>query len=214
METWDKLRLVGYGRVDVDRVMRALQHDVCLLAEDRLAEDRWHLYAIRVPPAFLGGRGKRGINVALAFDPPVRSSRRDYLSRTMWVEVLKGLTPAEIRTYRSPHTGTGEALNLPQKKLLKIRPTTSDVKWSTLQVRRCSWTRAIGKINLPSVDGQEEPQLHVLVGCQHRFPSEEDQEQRYALAVRLWHADAKVEIHQQLRGRVRARAVARVRPRG
>jgi hypothetical protein len=210
-ETWEKLRLVGYGRVDVDRVVRALQHDVCLLAEDNLAEDYWHLYAIRVPPSFLGGRGRRGINVSLAFDPPVRASRRDYLSRTMWVEVMKGLTPAEIAQYRSRHAGTGEAPRLPPSKLLTMRPTKSDVQWSTLQVRRCSWARAI---NLPPVDGQEERELHVLVGCQHRFPSGEDQQQRYALAVRLWHTDTSVEIHQQLRGRVRTRAVARIRPRG
>lgn len=210
-ETWEKLRLAGYGRIDVDRVIRALQHDACLLAEDSLAEDHWHLYAIRVPPAFLGGRGKRGINVSLAFDPPVRASRRDYVSRTMWVETLKGLTVEEIRRYRSRHSREDSAPSLPAMKLLNMRPTKSDVQWSTLQVRRCSWARAV---NLPVANGQDEPDLHILVGCQQRFPSGEDPQQRYALVVRLWHTDTSVEIHQQLRSRVRARVVARVRPRG
>lgn len=210
-ETWEKLRLVGYGQVDVDHIIRALQNDVCLLAEDSVAEDHWHLYAIRVPPAFLSGRGSRGINVSLAFDPPVRASRREYLSRTMWFEVLKGLTPAEINLYRARPTASGATLSLPQSKLLKMRPTKSDVQWSTLQVRRLSWSRPI---NLPRIPGQDEPELHVLVGCQQRFPSGEDPQQRYALAVRFWHTDTTVEIHQQLRSRVRARAVARVRPRG
>ncbi len=207
-ETWERLRLVGYGQVDVDRVIRALQHDVCLLAEDLVAEDHWHLYTIRVPPAFQEGRGRRGINVSLAFDPPVRASRRDYLSRTMWVEVLKGLTIEEIRHYRSRYTGDGKAPLLPRSKLLNMQPAKTKVQWSTLQVRRYSWVR---KVALPVADGQPEPVLHVLVGCQKRFPSGEDPHQRYALAVRLWHTDTSVEIHQQIRSRVRARVVARVR---
>lgn len=207
-ETWDKLRMVGYGQVDVRRVVRSLQNDVCLLAEDRVAEDHWHLYAVRVPPAFIGGQGNRGITVSLAFDPPVRASRRDYLSRTMWVEVLKGLTPEEIAQYRARHTGDGIAASLPQSKILAMRPAKTDVGWSTLQVRRCSWTRAP---SLPAIEEQGEPTLHVLVQCQRRFPSGEDENQRYALAIRLWHTDTQIELHQQLRSRIRARVVTRLR---
>jgi len=207
-ETWEKLRMVGYGRVDVDRVLHALQNDVCLLAEDTLPEDHWHIYAIRVPPAFCTGRGRRGINVSLSFDPPVRSSRRDYLSRTMWIEVLKGLTLEEIGEYRTRQTGKQSTPALAQSKLLKMRPTKTEVVWSTLQVRRCSWARAP---SLPVLAGESDPVLHVLVGCQQRFPSGEDANQKYSLVVRLWHSDAQVELHQQVRTRVRARAVARVR---
>jgi hypothetical protein len=64
---------------------------------------------------------------------------------------------------------------------------------------------------LPVINTQSEPLLHILVGCQHRFPSGEDPNQRYALAVRLWHSDTQVELHQQLYSRVRARAVSRLR---
>ncbi len=207
-ETWEKLRLVGYGQIDVDRVVRSLQNDVCMLSEDRVAEDKWHLYAVRIPPAFMSGKGKRGISVSLAFDPPVRASRRDYLARTMWVEVMKGLTPEEITRFRARHRGAGQAESLPPTKLLALRPVRNDVGWSTLQVRRCSWSRAP---RFP-VDGESgEAILHILVGCQRRFPSGEDEYQRYALAVRLWHNDAQIELHQQLRTRVRARAITRLR---
>ncbi len=207
-ETWEKLRLVGYGQIDVDRIVQALQNDVCLLAEDSVVEDRWHLYAIPVPTMFREARGRRGLVVSLAFDPPVRSSRRDYLARTMWLEVLKGLTVGEIDRYRSRHYGPGSAPSLPPAKTLKMRPTKTDVQWSTLQVRHKIWSR---KVSLPLVDEHSEPLLHVLVGCQRRFLSGEDPRQRYALAVRLWHTDAGVEIHQQIRSRVRARAVVRSR---
>jgi len=207
-ECWEKLRLAGYGQVDVERVVAALQNDVCLLTEDRLAEDHWHLYAVQIPPGFVSGRGKRGIIVSLAFDPPVRASRRDYLARTMWVEVLKGLTQDEITRYRSRQTGANNADSLPPSKLLTMRPAKTEVMWSTLQVRRHSWCRAP---NLPVIEEHAEPTLHILVGCQQRFPSGEDPNQRYALAVRLWHTDMLVELHQQLQSRVRIRAVSRLR---
>lgn len=202
-ETWDRLRLVGYGMVDVERVRASLANDVCLIATDSVDEDHWHLYAVPVPPAFASGSGKRGISVALAFDPPVRAGRREYLSRTMWIEVLKGLTVDEIRTFRTRHTGDGDAPSLPQSKVLDMRPTKTDVQWSTLQVRRKVWSRYR---NVPVADGTIGPVLHVLVGCQNRFPHGEETGQRYGLAVRLWHSDAGIEIYQQLKARVRARA--------
>jgi len=206
-ESWDKLRLVGYGQISVERVIRPLQNDVCLLAEDSVGEDHWHLYAVRIPPAFMSGRGKRELVVSLAFDPPVRASRRDYLARTMWVEILKGLRPEEISRYRARHTGGGSAPSLPQSKILTLYPAKTDTQWSTLQVRRRSWTRSP---RLPSL-GNQEPTIHVLVGCQHRFPSGEDESQRYALALRFRHDNSEVELHQQLRSRIRPRQVSRLR---
>lgn len=207
-ETWARLRLVGYGVVDAGRVRASLANDACLIASDNLEEDCWHVYAVPVPPAFLAGRGNRGIAIALAFDPPVRSSRREYLSRTMWLEVMKGLTLADVTSYRTRHSGPGNAPSLPQSKLLDMRPTKTDLQWSTLQVRRKTWTRAP---SLPVITEGAEPLLHVLVGCQSRFPHGEDLSQGYSLAIRFWHSDAHVEIYQQIQTRVRARAVVRAR---
>ena len=106
--------------LDVERVRDSLANDACLIAADTLDEDHWHLYAVPVPPAFTAGRGKRCVSVALAFDPPVRASRREYLARTMWVEVLKGLTLEEIEAFRTRYTGDGEAPSLPPSSVLEV----------------------------------------------------------------------------------------------
>ena len=201
-ETWEKLRLVGFGIVNSNRVRASLDNDVCLVAADSVAEDRWHIYRIPVPASFQLGAGRRGISVALAFDPPVRSSRKEYLSRTMWVEVMKGLTLEDIESYRSPYTGEGTAPTLPSSKLLEMRPTKTSLTWSTLQVRRKEWRQFRG---LPVVEGEEDPVLHVVVGCQSRFPHGEDATQGYGLAVRLWHSGAHVNLYQELRANVRQR---------
>lgn len=207
-EPWEKLCLVGYGICLEDRVGYSTDNDTCLIAEDEVAEDRWHIYALPVPHSFLNTRGKRGITVALAYDPPVRASRREYLSRTMWVEVLKGMSIGEIEECRGRHVGEGDAPKLPQRAVLDLRPTKEPLQWSTLQVRRRIWGRSP---RLPIIGEQDAPVLHVIVGCQRRFSTGEDSRQRYALAIRFWHESERVRIYQELRERVRTRAIARVR---
>lgn len=207
-ETWEKLRLVGYGSVDAELVEHSRRNSAVLLAEDVVAEDNWHVYSLKVPPAFLGGRGRRGLVVSLAYDPPVRSSRKDYLARTMWLEVLKGISGEQISAFRGRQTPSEQGLSLPQKNQLGLRPSKRDLVWSTLQVRRLEWQRAP---QLTVVDGETDPTLHVLVGCQNRFPHGEETEQWYGLAVRLWHEDATVELHQELQSRIRPRATQRAR---
>ncbi len=201
-ESEKKLKLVGYGQVDSNRVSAALDNDVCLLAEDVLDEDHWHLYSIKVPPDFLAVNGSRGLVVSLAFDPPVRVSRRDYLARTMEVEVFKGVTEAEVRLRREK----GQKQKVDSKDLVTLYPAKTVVSRSTLQVRRRTWSNAP---HFPDVDG--DPRIHILVECQSRFPSGYGLDQRYALAVRFWHSDGTVQLRQELLQRVRVRTEARVR---
>ena len=162
------------------------------------------IYEVQVPPAFISGSGERGVSVALAYDPPVRTSRRDYLGRTMWIEVLKGLTRDEVIRYRTRYDGPGDAPKLPQSKRLDCRPPKTRLQWSTLQVRRKRWTRAP---RLPVADDGAEPLLHLLVGCQSRFAHGEGASQDYSIAVRFWTSGDHVELYQQILERVRVRAV-------
>jgi len=207
-EAWDKLRMAGYGLVDSSRVRASVENDACLVGSDTIEEDHWHVFAVPLPGRFLDGQGRRGISIALAFDPPVRSSRKEYLARTMWLEVLKGLTIDEVEAYRAPHSGSGDAPSLPPSKLLDMRPAKTELAWSTLQVRRKRWTRAP---RLPIVGDATEPTLHVVVGCQRRFPHGEEPKQRYGVAVRFWHSDAQVDLYQELRASVRAHVPVEIR---
>lgn len=109
-EPWDKLRLSAYGTVDVDRVRSSAQNDAILLAEDAVPLDHWQVFRVPVPPGFTEGRGKRGVNVALAFEPPVRASRREYLAHRMWLEVFKGLTDEVVAFRTPPLSGSGAGL--------------------------------------------------------------------------------------------------------
>lgn len=208
MEPWEKLRLVGYGVFSEDHIDYSANNDTCLIAEDAVTEDRWHIYTVPVPPSFLSTRGKRGLSVAIAYDPPVRANRREYLSRTMWVEVLKGLTVREIEDFRGHYSGEGDAPILPRRAVLNLRPTKELLQWSTLQVRRKIWSRS-PRIN--QINGHDTPVLHIVIGSKRRFSSGEDPSQRYALAVRFWHESERVSIYQELRERIRIRVTARAK---
>lgn len=214
-EVWEKLRLVGYGNVLIERVLASSKHDVVLLAEDKLTLDHWHLYRVPVPIDFLKRRGLRGLNVALALDPPVRASRKEYLANTMWFEVLKGLTHGDIvkfkTSFEQQKDSTGKKIplpSMPNNHELDMRPTKEPLQWSTLQVRKKTWSR---KPALPIQDGESTPVLHILVGSQSRFPTGLENIQSYSLAIRFWHDDPSAEIYQHLFNNARLRALSRAR---
>ncbi len=76
----DTLRQIcGYGQVDERSLLRSAENDVTLIAEDVLEDKRHHFYEVPVPDDFTtSGRRKRELTVALAYLPPVRSTRIDY----------------------------------------------------------------------------------------------------------------------------------------
>jgi hypothetical protein len=178
---------------------------------DAVEEDKLHVYKIPIPSAFIREPGKRGITVSLAYDPPVRSSRKEYLARTMWFDAIHGLTTDEVVKFCGKVDRKDAEEDPPELlgKLLPLRPTKQRSQWSTLQVRRGEWTKS-GSPTLRIVDGEIEPVLHIVVGCQRRFPTGLDEKQNYGLVVLFWHEGEEVRLYQSLRERVKLRA-SRVR---
>ena len=76
----DALRdVTGYGLVDRSALYRSPDGCVTLWAEERIENSRHHFYEIPVPDEFWSaGRRSRELTVALAFRPPVRTTRIDY----------------------------------------------------------------------------------------------------------------------------------------
>ncbi len=201
----DRLRACGYGVLGLKRALWSIEPDACLLAEDSVEEERLHIYRVEVPNDFIEKRGCRGITVGLAYDPPARASRRDYLARTMNVDLVHGLTENEVEKYRGHQTGE-KPPTLPSRNDLSAVPARTKLERSTLQVRCKAWK------NRPQLrangDGGS-PIVHIIVSCQQRFSTGEDPRQTYALAVRFWHEDRAAQIYTQIRACVRP--VARIR---
>jgi hypothetical protein len=193
----DTLKVVGYGTCAVDTMMWSRQNIVKLVADDEIEVDKLHIYRVALPEVFLSTRGKRGITISLAYDPPVRASRREYLARTMTVEALRGLTTEEVEIYRAKQDDAGE-LSLPDTNKIDFHPAKTRLQWSTLQVCSKQWARS-PKIVIP--EGESEPIIHFVVQCQERFP-DEDHIQRYGLVVTFWHESDNIQLYQALQNRV------------
>lgn len=73
-------RACGYGQVDEISLHRSLENAVTLIAGGLIENKRHHFYEIPVPDEFtVGGKRRlREIAVALAYTPPVRSTRIKY----------------------------------------------------------------------------------------------------------------------------------------
>lgn len=89
-------RLVGYGRPRGPFAAHSTDHRAVLLAEAEIPVDDVHLYRVPIPRSFFLTGGWRRESIALAYDPQTRSTRLDYLSTRMQVQVYVGPTVDQV----------------------------------------------------------------------------------------------------------------------
>ena len=71
--------VTGYGLVDRSALYRSADNCVTLWAKESIADQCHHFYEIAIPSEFWeGGMTQREITVALAYRPPVRTTRIEY----------------------------------------------------------------------------------------------------------------------------------------
>ncbi len=200
----DLLNTVGYGEPNVEYCWSTPSR-VSLVNEEIVGYRTFHVYSLVVPEDFLQEPGRRSISVALAYDPPTRLSRRDYIATAMWLEVFGGLTTEQVVEYRTKYVGDGEPPKAPARNRLNFSPAGQTIRMSTVQKR--TWSSNQGTVFLNRPDPNGDASLHIFVGCQPRFtnPLGEDS-QRYALVVTLEHDSRNIDVYQQVKARVRTRA--------
>ena len=198
------LNTIGYGEPTVEYCW-STPNRISLIAEDTVQYRNFHVYSLVLPEDFLHKPGRRSISVALAYDPPTRLSRRDYLATWMWLEVFGGLTTPQVLEYRSKYEGDETPPKVPDRNKLRFSPAGQTIRMSTVQKRM--WSSNQGTVFLNRPDPNGDASLHIFVGCQQRFtnPLGEDA-QRYALVVTLEHDSPEVDVYQQVSTRVSARA--------
>ena len=134
--------------------------------------------------------------------------RLEYMSRTMTMQLFQGVTTEQIQRAVARLEGDAAAVNLSDSKKHLARTM---LEWSAVQsavVRSSSRTTFECQKDSPAVQRL----WHVLVGCKHRFPTEETEtRQRDALVLSLEHSDGRVQIYQPLREQIIARVRQRAR---
>jgi hypothetical protein len=93
----DAERLRGFGEPDARRAETSGDHRAVLVSDTRIALDEVHLYQVPIPLTFNESGGWRRIAAALAYDPPVRSTRLDYMASDMHFQIFKDASIDEVR---------------------------------------------------------------------------------------------------------------------
>jgi phage baseplate assembly protein W len=191
---WRRLRLTGFGMPNSERAIFSTDRRTVLLAEDVLEEGHFHVYELALPQEYVELSSRRRIRVTLAYDPPVRGTRRDYLGRRLYFRLVRGKSLATIRELAARGRDVEQ---------VAIRPSSDILRCSTVQSATFTGTRSSVFDHRPESDGQV--LWYVLVRCEARFAAVPETTQRYALVVSLEHENADVRLYQTVRQRVEQR---------
>jgi hypothetical protein len=156
------------------------------------------------------GKSDRRITVALAYDPPVRRQRREYLAGRVELDLFRNIEPDDLREILGRQNPNGR-VDLPNdRRRVKLLPTSTLVNGSTLVVRR--WEpRAARSMDPDDGDTYYVALRHLKTPWADRLPGEYPS-QRYALAVELWdRARVTLDLYNLVQLQVRVPARLRVR---
>lgn len=199
------LRLVGYGLPEEQRAVESLQHRVVMTFDGDIETNTNVIHPIPVPEQFAMGKSDRTIAIALAYDPPTRRFRREYLASRMRVDLYRAFDLGELSAIMERQPSKGKKLSLPKgrRRVQHLKPSSEAVLHSTLQVRR--WRASHAK-SLDPNDGE----TYYLVVTHISEPWAELAEpgynrQGYALAVELEdRGRQQINILERVQARLRA----------
>lgn len=192
IETAEKFQILGNGYVDPLKAAYSDDHRVVYFADDRLDTDKFAIYRIPIPAEFKTG-GKRTIRISLAYDPPVRRTRAEYLGVKMDFRLIRGSSIAEVSSHFRSYTGEeGEHTEMPNRYNCNLKPGPQHRAGNTLQTAEVHFSR-------DTVEYGDE--YYLVVRCAGGW-AEEEVHQRFSVVVELEH-QAGVQLYARLRPRVR-----------
>lgn len=141
MDATDTMRICGNGLVDVLRAAYSDHHRVVLYAEDRLAINHFAVYRVPIPPEFQSN-GRRTIRVSLAFDPPVRRTRAEYVGTKMNFRLLRGCPAQEVFAhFRARTAEEGDPPDIAARFKCDLEPKPNSRDGHTLQTAAKTFVR-------------------------------------------------------------------------
>ena len=188
--------LVGYGRPSIARAIESTSHRALLVAESAIPIDGVHIYEILIPSSFMASGGRRGLDVALAYSPPMRVQRLDYMASRMEFHLVKG-RPLEEVAQIFARIGAEDVSTVSElgSDLVKFDPANQTRSRGANQLGR--------KVFHQRLDSSNHSPAFLVVRNVNRW-DDDGAEQSYALAVALWRDEGQPELHAELEARLEA----------
>jgi len=179
----------GHGVPDPNRAAWSDDGRVVFYAEDELKLDHFAVFEVPIQPEFQTVKGAREIRVSLAFDPPVRHTRIDYIGLTMGWRLLRGTTEKDVfDKFRKWTKQEGKPPEFENKFTCPTTPGPQMREKGTLQAATYR-----GKTDISGYGDK----YYVAVWCLRRWAPPSVEAQRFALSVQLRHENATT-LYQNL----------------
>jgi hypothetical protein len=204
---YQRLRVYGYGKPTRQRAITSDSNRATMTFDGTMPIDTVQIHPLPVPEVFRrGSGGERSIAVALAFDPPVRRQRREYLAASMKVDVYRDVDPDELADILIKQDPDDPSDMITDRRRLALDPGSNSFTNSTLHLRR--WTARNSFVN-------DDDTFYVVVTHKAQTWARNEPsylEQSYALAVTLEDRNlVEADLHQLLTQQVHLPARIRIR---
>ena len=168
---------VGYGMPEAAYALASDDSRVVLVADNQTLDlDQVALYAVPLPDEYRLTRGRRSIRVSLAFDPPVRHTRSEYLGARMSFRLVRNMTPEAIfEHYRKR----------PRKEAVPELGSAADCTMQPGPNARDTGTLQCATFTQIAETSRTEDTIYVVVRTYERWAGDMMVDQRFALAVEL-----------------------------
>jgi hypothetical protein len=172
-----------------------------LYADDSIALDRFYVYEVPIPREFSETKGSRSIHVTLAFDPPTRHTRADYLGVQMSFRLVRGKSLEEVIDFykKRDKEVDGELPELEGRYDCSFDPKSRLRECGTLQSAIFTMRQN------PAAEYGET--YYLVVRCERKWIADDFLQQRFAVVVELSH-QVDVQLYERIRQRIQVRVPA------
>jgi hypothetical protein len=193
--------LCGYGIANVALASTSDTNRVVLYADDTMRLDRFYVYEVPIPREFSETKGSRAIRVTLAFDPPTRHTRSDYLGVHMSFRLVRGKNLADVIDHYKKRNKEvdGDHPELEAKYNCGFDSGPQMRECGTLQSATFTMSRN------PAAEYGEI--YYLVVRCERKWIADDFLKQRFALVVELSH-EVDIQLYERIRERVQVRVRA------
>lgn len=189
-------KICGHGKASTERASYSSDGRVVLYAEEELRVDHFAVFHVPVPDEFRTLRGRRRIDVTLAFDPPVRHTRNDYLGIGMNFRLIRGTSADDVFEHFRRRAKNEKIPEIADKYQCKLEPGPQERDKGTVQR---------GTVTFAQNVDQYGADYFLVVRCLRGWAAED--RQRFAVVVELSH-EASTRLYQQIQIQQRIRLQA------